>query len=56
MPILNFKSPHEILFGKPPLYSSLRVFGCLCYAKNMHTQHKFDARGKPHIFVGYPYG
>ena len=22
----------------------------------MHIQHKFDERGKPRIFVGYPYG
>jgi len=54
--ILNFKSPHEILFGKSPSYSSLRVFGCLCFAQNMHIENKFDARGKPCIFVGYPYG
>ena len=55
-PLLGLKSPHEILFGKVPSYSSLRVFGCLCFAKHMNIKHKFDFRAKPHIFVGYPYG
>ena len=41
-PLLGLKSPHEILFGKVPSYSSLRVFGCLCFAKNMNIKHKFD--------------
>ncbi|KAJ0085512.1 hypothetical protein Patl1_07285 [Pistacia atlantica] len=55
-PILHYKSPHQVLLGTVPLYSSLRVFGCLCFAKNMNIQHKFDERAKPGIFVGYPYG
>ena len=54
-PILKFKSPHQVLLGSPPSYSSLRVFGCLCFAKNMNIQHKFDERSKPGIFVGYPF-
>jgi hypothetical protein len=53
--ILKYKSPHQILLGSPPSYSSLRVFGCLCFAKNMNIQHKFDERAKPGIFVGYPF-
>lgn len=52
-PILKYKSPHQILLGSPPSYSSLRVFGCLYFAKNMNIQHKFDKRSKPGIFVGY---
>lgn len=52
-PILEYKSPHQVLMGNTSSYSSLRVFGCLCFAKNVNIQHKFDARAKPGIFVGY---
>ena len=55
-PILNYKSPHQVLLGTVPIYSSLRVFGCLCFAKNMNIRHKFDERARPGIFIGYPYG
>lgn len=41
--------------GNTPSYSSRRGFGCLCFAKNMKIQHKYDGRAKPGIFVGYPY-
>ena len=54
--IRKCKSPHQVLFGIVPSYSSFRVFGCLCFAKNMNIQHKFDLLAKPCIFVGYPYG
>ena len=55
-PVLGHKSPHQILFDTPPMYSSLRVFGCLCFAKNMSIKSKFDARANPGVFIGYPYG
>ena len=55
-PLLHFKSPHEVLLGQIPDYSPLRVFGCLCFAKNMNIKHKFDTHAKPGIFVSYPYG
>ncbi|KAJ4808000.1 Retroelement pol polyprotein-like [Rhynchospora pubera] len=46
-----------MLFGKPPLYSQVRVFGCLCYvSRKSHTSDKFEARGRKCIFVGYPFG
>ncbi|XP_074376749.1 uncharacterized protein LOC141718263 [Apium graveolens] len=52
---LHNKSPHEILMGTPPDYTKLCVFGCLCYARNTHVLHKFDARAQSGIFIGYPF-
>nr|GMC49225.1 retrovirus-related Pol polyprotein from transposon TNT 1-94 [Ipomoea batatas] len=49
------KTPYEILMGRKPDYSHLRVFGCLTYVHNRKGD-KFDERGKPCIFVGYPNG
>ncbi|XP_070024857.1 uncharacterized protein [Nicotiana sylvestris] len=44
-PLLNHKSSFELLYGKPPYYSHLRSFGCLCYATvpKVHRD-KFGAR------------
>ena len=54
-PLLGYKLPHEILFHEPPLFSHLRVFGCLVFDHNAHIKHQFDQRAKPGVFVGYPY-
>ena len=55
--ILGGKTPYEILFGSPPFISHLRVFGCLCYAKNINREKdKFASRSHKCIFMGYPYG
>ena len=52
-PILKHKSPHELLYGKPPIYHHLRAFGCLCYATNLQPINKFSPRARCCIFVGY---
>lgn len=56
MPSVNLqnKSPYEILYSKLPEYSSLRVFGCLCYiySKN-EAKDKFNSRGIKCVFLGY---
>ncbi|XP_056860009.1 uncharacterized protein LOC130508491 [Raphanus sativus] len=55
--ILQGKSPYEVLFGKKPHYSSLRVFGSLCYAhRKDRSRDKFGPRSRRCIFVGYPFG
>ena len=53
-PVISFKTPYELLYSKPPSFFHLRVFGCLAYATNVHTSHKFDSRAIPSIFIGYP--
>ena len=56
-PVLHYKSPYEILFGKPPSYKHLKTFGCLCYASQIpRSTDKFASRGRKCIFVGYPTG
>jgi len=55
--VLGYKSPFEVLFGKPPQLEHLRVFGCLCYmATTRHGRDKFQDRAIPCVFMGYPHG
>jgi len=54
-PLLNYKTPYEKLLGKVPSYSHMRTFGCLVFAANPSITHdKFNARGIPCVFLGYP--
>ncbi|CAH9102191.1 unnamed protein product [Cuscuta epithymum] len=55
--VLQFRTPYELLFGSPPSYTSLRIFGCLCYAYNLKSKgDKFTSRSRKCIFVGYVFG
>ncbi|CAH9112797.1 unnamed protein product [Cuscuta epithymum] len=55
-PILEYKSPYELLYNKRPNYDHLRVFGCLCYARaHGNNGDKFAQRGLKCVFLGYPY-
>jgi hypothetical protein len=52
--VLHNESPFSKLFGKPPDYSFLKVFGSLCYPLlRPYGQHKLSFRSKPCIFLGY---
>lgn len=56
-PVLHGKSLYECLYGVPPVYDSIRVFGCLCYTTNRpRIKDKFDSKSRRCIFVGYPIG
>ena len=55
IPLLQNKSPYEVMFQTKPKYHYLRTFGCLVMASNPSKQHdKFLERGVPCIFLGYP--
>ncbi|CAL2265004.1 unnamed protein product [Prunus armeniaca] len=53
-PLLSRKSPYELLYDRAPSLDHLRVFGCLCYATNVHPVQKFDSCARRCIFTGYP--
>ncbi|KAK9178380.1 hypothetical protein WN943_027570 [Citrus x changshan-huyou] len=56
-PLLDGKTPYELLHGKPPLYAHFRSFGCLCYARYVpRDKNKFNPRSRQCVFVGYPHG
>ena len=56
-PLLNNVTPYEKLLGHSPFYGHLRIFGCLCFASTLSRDRtKFDARVKPCMFLGYPFG
>jgi transposase InsO family protein len=52
---IHSQIPYTCLFGTPPSYDHLRVFGCLCYPNLQATSaHKLAPRSAAYVFLGYP--
>ncbi|KAM0060751.1 putative RNA-directed DNA polymerase [Helianthus debilis subsp. tardiflorus] len=55
--IIENKTPYELLHGEKPNYDHMRVLGCLAYYRSIETNgYKFEIRGRPGVFMGYPSG
>ena len=54
--LLGGKTPFEVLYGKSPSMDHIRIFGCLCFATNLHLKDKFDSQSWKCVLVGYPFG
>ncbi|KAL9422495.1 hypothetical protein AB3S75_034714 [Citrus x aurantiifolia] len=52
--VIDFKTPFEILFGKPSNYNDLKAFGFHAYADV--KQGKLSPRALKGKFIGYPNG
>lgn len=53
--VIDNKTPYEVLYNLKPDYEYMRVFGCLAYYRSTETNgDKFEVRGRPGIFLGYP--
>jgi len=53
---LQGKTPYEAWHGRAPAVEHLRVFGCLCIAKELNQVRKLDDRSRPGVFIGYADG
>jgi len=52
--VLNNDSPFLRLFGKPPNYSNLRTFGCVCYVHLQPPERtKLTTQYVKCVFLGY---
>ncbi|KAL4028540.1 hypothetical protein IC575_011737 [Cucumis melo] len=52
--ILQNISPFERLYGTPPNYSNLKVFGCTCFVLlHPHEHTKLEPRTRLYCFLGY---
>lgn len=55
--VLEWRTPYELLYGRQPDYSTLKVFGCLAYATNTKPHKgKFEARAYRCALLGFSPG
>lgn len=55
--VIKNKTPYELVWNQKPQYDHLKVFRCLAYYQNTNTKgDKFEEKGKPSVFLGYPQG
>ena len=53
-PILQSKSPYQVLHCAPPNYTKLKTFGCLCYPwLKPYATSKLQPHSQPCVFLGY---
>jgi len=56
-PLLQTKSPYQLLHNKLPDIESFKVFGSLCYSSTFQAQRsKLSARARKSVFMGYSVG
>lgn len=54
-PVLDWNTPYARLYRHSADYSSLKVFGCLCFVSTSPVNRsKFHPRALTSVFVGYP--
>lgn len=52
--VISYATPLERIFKVQPDYSSLRIFGCVCWPNlRPYKQHKLQFRSKECVFLGY---
>jgi len=49
-PVLNYSSPHEMLYKTYANFNGLKVFGYLCYASTLSTNRNFFIQGHQNVF------
>ncbi|KAL5767296.1 hypothetical protein ACOSQ2_014079 [Xanthoceras sorbifolium] len=53
-PLLQFKTPYELLYLKKPNYQFFKAFGCACYPYlRPYPTHKFNFHTSKCVFIGY---